>query len=124
MEDFWRLIIRDEYSAVRQPAIEANNFELKLALIILVQKHQYNGHLSEDPIEHLGRFLRMENTIKFNGENPDVIKLQLFPFSLKDISASLFELLQYGSVSNWGSWLKLSWKDFFHQPSHLKEEER
>ena len=36
MEDFWRLIIRDEYSAIRQPAIKANNFELKLALIIMV----------------------------------------------------------------------------------------
>ena len=37
MEDFWRLSIPDEYSAVRQPAIEANNFELKAALITMVQ---------------------------------------------------------------------------------------
>ena len=36
MEDFWRPIIQEEYSAVRQPAIEANNFELKLALITMV----------------------------------------------------------------------------------------
>ena len=26
MEDFWRPIIQEEYSVVRQPAIEANNF--------------------------------------------------------------------------------------------------
>ena len=26
MEDFWRPIIQDEYSVVRQPAIEVNNF--------------------------------------------------------------------------------------------------
>ena len=26
MEDFWRLVIQDKYSAVRLPAIEANNF--------------------------------------------------------------------------------------------------
>ena len=37
MEDFWRPIIQEEYSAVRQPAIEANNFELKPALITMVQ---------------------------------------------------------------------------------------
>ena len=37
MEDFWRLIIQEGYSAVRQPAIEANNFELKPALITMVQ---------------------------------------------------------------------------------------
>ena len=45
MEDFWRPVIRDEYSTVRQTAIEANNFELKPALITMVQQHQYTGHL-------------------------------------------------------------------------------
>ena len=37
MEDFWRPVIQDEYSTVRQPSIEANNFELKPALITMVQ---------------------------------------------------------------------------------------
>ena len=37
MEDFWRPVIQEKYSAVRQPAIEANNFELKPALITMVQ---------------------------------------------------------------------------------------
>ena len=36
MEDFWRPVIQEEYSAVRQPAIEANNFELKPTLITMV----------------------------------------------------------------------------------------
>ena len=26
MEDFWRPIIQDEYSAIRQPTVDANNF--------------------------------------------------------------------------------------------------
>ena len=37
MEDFWRPIIQDEYSAIRQPAVDANNFELKPTLITMVQ---------------------------------------------------------------------------------------
>ena len=37
MEDFWRPVIQEEYSAIRQLAIEANNFELKQALITMVQ---------------------------------------------------------------------------------------
>ena len=101
MEDFWRPVIREEYLAVRQPPIEANNFELKPILITMVQQHQFTGHPSEDPNEHLGRFIRMANIVKLNGENPDVIKLQLFPFSLRDIAASWFESLPYGSVNNW-----------------------
>ena len=39
MEDFWRPIIQEEYSVVRQPTIEANNFELKPVLITMVQQH-------------------------------------------------------------------------------------
>ena len=39
MEDFWRPIIQEEYSVVRQPVIEANNFELNPALITMVQQH-------------------------------------------------------------------------------------
>ena len=74
MEDFWTPIIKDEYSTVRQPTTEANNFELKPALITMVQQQQFTGHLSEDPNEHLGRFLRMGNTVKLNGINPNVIK--------------------------------------------------
>ena len=86
MEDFWRPIIQEEYSAIRQPTVDANNFELKLALITMVQQHQFTGHPTEDPNEHLGRFLRMANTVKLNGVRPEVIKLHLFPFSLRDSS--------------------------------------
>ena len=37
MKNFRRRVIQDEYSTVRQPTIEANNFELKPTLIIMVQ---------------------------------------------------------------------------------------
>ena len=75
MEDFWTPIIQEEYSTIRQPAIEANNFELKPALITMVQQHHFTGHPSEDPKEHIGRFLRMANIIKLNGVRLEVIKL-------------------------------------------------
>ena len=88
MEDFGRLVIQDEYSAVRQPAIEANNFELKLALITMEQQHQFTSHPSEDLNEHMGRFMRMSNTVKLNGVRPKVIRLQLFPFSLRDVATT------------------------------------
>ena len=39
MEDFSRTVIQDEYSALKQPAIEANNFELKPSLITIVPQH-------------------------------------------------------------------------------------
>ena len=36
MEDFWRPIIPDEYSTIRQPTVDANKSELKPALITMV----------------------------------------------------------------------------------------
>ena len=86
MEDFWRPIIQEEYSAIRQPIVDANNFELKLALITMVQQHQFTGH---------------QFTVKLNGVRPEVIKLHLFPFSLRDIAVTWYESLPYGSVDTW-----------------------
>ena len=88
LEEFWRPIIQEEYSAVRQPPIEANNFELKPTLITMVQQHQFTGHPSKDPNEHLGRFMRIANTVKLNGVRPYVIKI--FPFLLRDVAATWF----------------------------------
>ena len=113
MEDFWRPIIRDEYSEGRQPTIGANKFELKPTLITMVQQHQSIGHPSKDPNEHMGRFLRMENTEKLNGVRPDVIKLQLFPFSLRDVAASWFESLPYGLVTTWEELVEAYLSRFF-----------
>ena len=36
MEDFSRPIIQEEYSAIRQPTVDSNHFELKPALITMV----------------------------------------------------------------------------------------
>ena len=51
MEEFWKPIIQEEYSAVTQPLIEANNFELNPSLITMIQQHQFTGHPSKDPNE-------------------------------------------------------------------------
>ena len=39
MEDFWRPIIQEEYSAIRQAAMDTNNFELNPTFITMVQQH-------------------------------------------------------------------------------------
>ena len=79
----------------------------------MVQQHQYTRHQSEDSNEHMGRFLRMANTVKLNRVKPKVIKLQLFPFSLRDVAATCFESLPYGSVNNWEQLVKAYMSRFF-----------
>ena len=57
------------------------------------------------------------NLIKFLasllGIEVKFIKLQLFPFSLRDIAASWFESLPYGSVSNWENLIEAFMERFF-----------
>ena len=122
IEDFWRPIIQEEYSAIRQLTVGANNFELKPALITMVQHHQFTGHPTEDPNEHLGRFLRMENTVKLNGVTPEVTKLHLLPFSLRDIVATWYDSLPYGSVDTWEKLVEAYLGRFF--PPSLTSERR
>ena len=61
----------------------------------------------------MGKFLRMANIVKLNGVRPDVIKLQLFPFSLRDTTTSWFESLPYGLVNNWEELVEVFMSRFF-----------
>ena len=54
MEDLWKSFIQDKYLTAKQPTIDANDFELKPALITMVQQNQFTGHPTENPNEHLG----------------------------------------------------------------------
>ena len=45
--------------------------------------------------------MRMANTVELNGVKPEVIRPQLFSFSLKNVAATWFESLPVGSVTNW-----------------------
>ena len=122
MEDLWKSFIQYKYLAVRQPAIDANDFELRPALITMVQQNQFTGHSTENPNEHLGRFLRIANSIKLNGVRPEVIQLQLFPFSLRDIAATWFNSLPYESVNTWEELMGAYFCRFF--PPSLPSEQR
>ena len=64
----------------------------------------------------------MANTVKLNGVRPDVIKLQLFPFSLRDTTTNWFESLAYGSVNTWDELVEAFMGRFF--PPALTSERR
>ena len=113
MEKLWNSFIHNKYSAIKPPAINANDFELKPALITMVQQNQFAGHSTENPNEHLGRFLRIANSIKLNGVKPEVIQLQLFPFSLRDMAITWFDSLPQESVNDWEKLMRAYFNKFF-----------
>ena len=121
MENLWKSFIQDKYIAVKHPAIDANDFELKPALITMFQQNQFAGHFTENPNEHLGRFMRIANSIKLSGVKPEVIQLQLVPFSLRDMATTWFNSLPYESVNTWEE-LMGAYFSKFSPPSLISEQ--
>ena len=62
--DCWRPMMNEEYSGIRHQPIDANNFELKPALISMVQQQQFGGSLFKDPNRHLSNFLQLCGNVK------------------------------------------------------------
>jgi hypothetical protein len=65
-----------------QVNIGEDGFELKLALITMVQASQFCGKAYEDASAYLQYFLEICSTFTIKGVTRDAILLCLFPFSL------------------------------------------
>lgn len=71
IRDYVRLVNNDNDSGIAHKTIAANNFEMKLGLISIVQLNQFGGSPSEYPNVHLTTFLEMCDTMEINGVTKD-----------------------------------------------------
>jgi hypothetical protein len=65
------------------PAPEATFYEIKPALLNLVMKEQFSGVSTDDAVAHLNNFVELCEMQKYKDGDGDIIKLKLFPFSLR-----------------------------------------
>jgi hypothetical protein len=54
--------------------IAANNFEIKPAMISMLESNQFYGKVSEDPTKHIRKFLKLSYTFPENGVARDTIR--------------------------------------------------
>ncbi|XP_075499962.1 uncharacterized protein LOC142538531 [Primulina tabacum] len=67
----------------------------------MVQQNQFAGTATSDPHVHLRTFSEITDTVKINNVPDDIIRLRLFPFSLRDQARGWLQSLPLGSITTW-----------------------
>ncbi|KAH9697798.1 hypothetical protein KPL71_023761 [Citrus sinensis] len=89
-------------SSIARPAVQANNFEIKPAIIQMIQTLvQFAGMPNDDPNAHITNFLEICDTFKQNGVSDNAIRLRLFLFSLRDKAKEWLNSLPAGTITTW-----------------------
>jgi hypothetical protein len=68
---------------IAPPTSAANFYEIKPALLNLVMKEQFSGASTDDAAAHLNNFVELCEMQKYENVDGNIIKLKLFPFSLR-----------------------------------------
>ena len=102
LRDYATPSVNGATSSIRRPAIQANNFEIKPAIIQMIQQTvQFGGLSQEDPNVHIANFMEICDTFKHNGVIDDAIRLRLFHFSLRDKAKVWLNSLPLGIITTW-----------------------
>jgi hypothetical protein len=86
---------------IAPPAPAAIFFEIKPALLNLVMKEQFSGASTNDAAAHLNNFVELCEMQKYKDVESDIIKLKLFPFSLRRKAKDWLMSLPKNSIDSW-----------------------
>ena len=91
--DFSNTNNNDFLSTPIAPLTDAESCEINATLLNLVMKDQFAGLPSEDAATHLNNFVDLCDMQKKKDVDNDIVKLKLFPFSLRDHGKAWFSSL-------------------------------
>ncbi|XP_073153095.1 uncharacterized protein [Henckelia pumila] len=98
--------IEDVRSSIVRPTVTANQYEIKPAIIQMIQNTvQFGGSTIDDPNAHIENFLD---------------SLHLFPFSLRDKAKSWLNSLPAGSIITWEDLAKAFLTKYFPPSKSMK----
>ncbi|KAK8498801.1 hypothetical protein V6N12_066942 [Hibiscus sabdariffa] len=84
------------------PEIQAAHFELKPVMFNMLNSiGQVGGSPREDARQHIRAFLEVCDSFRQQGVHEDVLKLKLFPYSLRDRARDWLNGVPSGSMQSW-----------------------
>src|SRR3954462_1683696 len=86
---------------IAPPATDSAFDEIKPTLLNLVMREQFSGASSDDPAAHLNSFVELCEMQKYKDVDGDIIKLRLFPFSLRGKAKEWLVSLPKNSIDSW-----------------------
>jgi hypothetical protein len=89
------------FTPIAPPASEANFYEIKPALLNLVMKEQFSGASTDDAAAHLNNFVELCEKQKYKDVDGDIIKLKLFPISLRGRAKDWLLSLLRNNIDSW-----------------------
>ena len=93
------------------PPVEAAQYEIKSSIIQMLPS--FYGLTNEDPYKHLNEFLEICSTVKIQHFSDDVLRLKLFPFSLKDRAKYWLNSIDTVTISTWDQLQREFLKKYF-----------
>lgn len=84
--------------------IGLNNFEIKPCLLGMIHKNRFLRLLTENPNLHLFIFVKIGGMLNSNSVNQNIIRLNLFPLSLRDRSWAWIQSLSPNSIITCAKW--------------------
>src|SRR3954471_7607350 len=85
---------------ITTPATSASSYEIKPALLNLVMKDQFSG-AGDDAALHLNNFVALCDMQKYQELDGNIVKLKLFPFSLRGGAKIWFQSLPRNNIDSW-----------------------
>nr|GEV33365.1 retrovirus-related Pol polyprotein from transposon TNT 1-94 [Tanacetum cinerariifolium] len=101
MEELLQAPTKGYGEAIVIPEILAENFEIKMNLLQLVQAKKFHGFERDNPHTHISKFKRMTATLKYRDVPNDAIKLMLFSYSLEGAARIWYEKEPPNSILTW-----------------------
>jgi hypothetical protein len=86
---------------IAPPAASAENCVINAALLNLIMKEQFSGCSNEDITSHLNTFIELCDIQNKKDVDNDIVKLKVFPFSLRDRAIVWFSSLPRNSIDSW-----------------------